>query len=206
MAYKYINEPGPTPVHPRIRAWDQWRQAPGITAVEVEVRREREGLVVGPARLFVSFLRKDTVEKLDETEWDLELDQWLVSVARAKGPHLASEKIRFSLWLRAHFLSALRRYGDGYFSAVLLDLVREDFAKVPEVAEVLGQIHKYAEVSSSAALQDCRLDIQGALGMVGAAIASLHDADHAWDILGGALARYLDERFSVTNRKLLGFE
>jgi hypothetical protein len=31
-----------------------------------------------------------------------------------------------------------------------------------------------------------------------------YEMQAAWDILAGAMARYVDERFSVTDRRLLG--
>lgn len=202
---RFTNSQGPSPLHPRIRAWAGWRDEPGFTHIEVEVRQERDGLVLRPARLFVMFMHGEVVARLDETDWDYELDEWLVTVARANGVSLESEKRRFSLWLRGSLRATLRRFGDGFFNWVLLDVARRESGGQGELGRVLAAIHRSGTVSSDGRAA-CQEAIEAALSEVGHAIAILHrDPDESGDVLAGALALYLDERFSVTNRSILGF-
>lgn len=139
---KYFDAPAPAPEHPRIRAWGSYRKNPEVDHVELEVRRNREGLTFLPTRMFVTFYRADgdIFRGPDEAEWELELDDWLIKEhVRAKDED--NEKLRFSLRLKAAMRPIAARFGDGYFNSVLVYLLREGpFANHPVLAETLGSI------------------------------------------------------------------
>ncbi|WP_437830255.1 hypothetical protein [Sorangium sp. So ce1153] len=204
---KYFSTSPATPEHPRIRAWRSYRKDPACHHVEVEVRREREGLVFLPASIFVFFCGADgSIVKDVEAPWEPALEEWLIDEQKAKAVSRDNEKLRFSLLLKPALRPALVRFGDGYFNAVLIALLREGpFRDHTEVAEMLHEIREYPPGVES--LADCQAHIDHALSEAAKRLLGLYqgDSETAEDILGGAVALYLDERFNVTNRKLLGF-
>lgn len=206
---KYFDNLGPRPEHPRIRAWKSYRRAPAVHHVGVEVRRERDGLSLLPARLFVSFYREDgEIERQDEAPWEPELEEWLIDTEKARAEGRDNEKLRFSLLLKPALKPILARYGDGFFNSVLVTGLRNGpFKGHPEVADMLASIHENRPEAGSASAWDCQNLIDHELSKAARRVLELYDQDRAAaeDILGGAIARYLDERFSVTNSRLLGF-
>jgi hypothetical protein len=203
---KYFDASTDPPVHPRIKAWKAYRNLPGVQRVEVEVRRDRDGLILLPARLFVSFLGKNAeLIRLDEAPWEVELEDWLVDHEKARAVNVENEKLRFSLLLKPAMRPILTRYGDGYFNAVLTVVLHEGpFSKHPEVVDVLHHIHEDQPAGGSK--EDCQALIEHVFTLFAKRLLALYDGSReiAVDILGGAIARYLDDRFSVTNSKILG--
>ncbi|MFT3769408.1 MAG: hypothetical protein QM820_28555 [Minicystis sp.] len=203
---KYFDPPAPRPEHPRIRAWKSYRSEPAVDHLEVEVRREREGLSLLPASLFVSFVSADGKILRDaEAPWEPELEAWLIDEQGARARTVENEKLRFSLLLKPALRPVLIRYGDGYFNAVLIAGLREGpYRAHPEVADMLRSIHEDRPSAESRA--DCQALIDHELTRAAQKLLRLYKGERATaeDILGGAIARYLDERFSVTNSRLLG--
>ncbi len=77
---KYFDAPPGRPEHPRVRAWRSYRKDPSVDHVGVEVLRERDGLTLRSARLFVSFYRQDgEILRQDEAPWEPELETWLMT-------------------------------------------------------------------------------------------------------------------------------
>lgn len=155
--------------------------------------------------MFVTFYRADgdIFRGPDEAEWELELDDWLVK-EHVRARDEANEKLRFSLRLKAAMRPIAARFGDGYFNSVLVHLLREGpFASHPALAETLGSIHEYEAGGGSR--RDCEELFDHELGVAAQALMSLYaDRAVAEDILAGAIAQYLDDRFHVTERRLLG--
>lgn len=202
MAYKYISSSQPKAVHPRVNYWESIYTS--STGLEVDVQQERVGFGLGTPRLVVIFScgQSGTV-CIEEFDWEFELDEWLVEHNGRGSPE--SEKIRFSLWLHRALQPAVRKYSDGYFSRALLDVAKGDFAENAEVMDITQDIHRVGTVSQSD-VAECTAMIESALSDVGIALRNLYgDTDSAFEILGNALAQYLDDRFSVSNRRLLGF-
>jgi hypothetical protein len=72
-----------------------------------------------------------------EHDWDEELNAGLIQLGIcAVDPD--NEALRFALGLRDALVSVERRFGIGYYNAVLLDLIKEsDLDRYPEIGEVL---------------------------------------------------------------------
>lgn len=204
---KYFDSPLPPPKHPRIRAWEAYRRRPEVDHLVVELRREREGLTFLPARLFVDFCQKDgSVVNQDAVRWEAELDEWLIDAQKARARDVANETLRFSLLLKARLRAASLRHGDGYFNSVLVSGLREGpFRAHAKAAEVLRLIRVSEPVGGGR--DECQEAIDAELSWAAQKLLKLYDGDRALaeDLLGGAIALYLDERFSVTSRKALGF-
>lgn len=189
--------------------WSSYREQPDVRDVAIEVRQERDGLMVEPATLFVTFKsRGGGLVHSDEVPWDAELEEWLIDVAKAHATSEENEKLRFALLLKPKLLRIVSKYGDGYFNAVFVRLVRSGpLSRHPQVAAALRSIHEAAPYGENSR-RECEEWIEQAIRGIASKIALLYPEQRAVaeDILGGAIAQYLDERYSITNRKLLGLE
>jgi len=121
-----------------------------------------------------------------------------------------NETERFGLMLKGLLERPGIRFGNAIFNTVLLGMLRDGgFGARKEVREKLERIthrphpHKNGLPSEPCAemirgrLQKCGTDLTQKLG---------YNREDAETVLAGAIAYYLDERFSITNRKLLGFK
>ena len=78
------------------------------------------------------------------------------------------------------------------------------FAEQPAVREELVAIHSYAP-SAGQTTEDCIARIKVVLAVNARTLESLGYArDRAVEILASAIAHYLDERFNIHTRALLG--
>lgn len=203
---KYLNTQMQRPDHPRIRAWKSYSSDPAVQGMNVEVRRERDALTYLPPRLFLFFYDLEgKVIKMDEAPWEIELEEWLIDERKIKAIDTDNEKLRFSLLLKPALRPILIQFGDGYFNAVLVKMLREGkLHSHPEVADMLNGI--YRSHPQAASYEDCQKRIEYEFAVLWKKLKTLYDDDkHADDILGGAIARYLDERFSITSSRELGF-
>lgn len=172
--------------------------------IEVELYRPDAG---GSSRTELVILRweEDTEQKPDNVEWDDVVNSGLIEIG-IRAVNLRQEGERFALCVRAALRPIERRYGDGYLSAVLVDLLDEsDLCKDGEIAEV----RKFVQVNRperSRSYENCRDAIANEIG--GRAV-ELRDKlkytpDEVKAVMKTALAIYLDERFSVSNRRAYG--
>ncbi len=194
--------------HPRIRAWRTWRREPGLKRIRTEVARDRSGLAVGPAKLFVEFLGEGDLHlHFDEVLWEAELDRWLITEAKACATDTENEKLRFSLFLKLGLANPLRVYGDGYLSILLLETAEREFGSSPDVQRILRSVSR-SRAADGPSRESCEFMISSALTDVAALIQHLYGLpgqENAGDaILAGALAQYLDDRYHVTDREILG--
>jgi hypothetical protein len=196
--------------NPKLRFWKQRMGRADIGDVRCEVVRPRDVLGFKPAKLYVHFFDNDGSEmQCDEADWDDELNAGLVALA-VKAITEENEAQRFSLSLRAAFRPAERRYGDGFFNAVLVQWVRESsLATALPVQEILSHVHTnrpYREGGDS--YENCRDLIQSAVR--GRALELTQNLQYpreaAQEILARAVAQYVDERFSVSVGKAFGWK
>ena len=98
------------------------------------------------------------------------------------------------------------RYGDGFYNAVLVAVVEEFFAQDSRVKEKLALLGRDHPHKQGASYLDCVEMIEAALASCARQLADDlgYGRSTAEKILAGAVDIYLDERFSLTNRKLLG--
>ncbi len=201
------NEKPEAVIHPKLRFWKSMKDR-GVTLV-CELVRERDGLSFGPARLYVHFLdaqRKD-LQSPDEVEWDAGLNDALLEIG-VRAASDENEINRFGLTLRDRFEDPEGRFGEGYFNAVLLEYIRQSpFGSESAVIEKLADITANQPSRCGSSYAECRDAIETVLVHCGNDLMNLYDKDErrCSQILTGALAKYLDERFSITNRKLLGW-
>ena len=100
-----------------------------------------------------------------------------------------------------------REFGDGYFNSVLIDFLEDsDLNKHPEIAKVLEHSFAHRPNREGNGYNTCREMITDAIsGRARELTGPLnYSREEATRILVAALARYLDERFSVSRRRRLG--
>jgi len=136
--------------------------------------------------------------------WDQRLERWLLD-HNIKAVDAENEAERFGFGLEAQFEPIERRCGSGYFNSVLVGYLHESgFAEQPTVREKLGAIHTYRP-SATAAAMDYTSQIKTVLGANARTLESLgYPRDTVIEILANAIAYYLDERFNIHTRALLG--
>ncbi len=192
--------------HPKLNFWKSYLDRDGISS-KIEIHRERDGLIFKPTIMFMHFYEGGEEISCDKEPWDSDLNHWCVKEGvRAKDPD--NEALRFSLALRAAFKKPGNRFGDGVFNGVLLRTIDDGpFMQHESVSDVMKGIHRGKPNFNSQALTDCSEMIE--ILIQDQALELLeklrYDKDQAIDILAGALGEYLDQRFSVTGRRLLGF-
>lgn len=136
--------------------------------------------------------------------WDSRLDRWLLD-HKIRAADVTNEAERFGFGLRGQFEPIERRCGSGYFNAVLVSYLRcSGFADQPTVRKKLAAIHSYAP-SAGQTTDDCVARIKAVLAANARTLEALGYArDIAVEILANAIAYYLDERFNIHTRALLG--
>jgi hypothetical protein len=192
-----------SPSHPRLRDWKRLLERQGVTA-EVEVFWPT-ALGGTQPELYLRFLNNDDSLVPDVVSWDDSLNVWLVE----RGIRAADEEQeaeRFALMLRGGFQAASREFGDGYFNSVLRHVILDsDLRDHAEISEMLRHVHANP-VEANKSLDACRRMIEGEV------VARAHeltdklryDEETAKSILVNALARYLDKRFSIRERRRMG--
>jgi hypothetical protein len=188
--------------HPRLRRWRKLRQEGA--RLRLEVARVRRGLDVGRAVLYVTIVANGQ-ESLEHEEWSDELNRGLIKLGVQTISH-ENESLRFGLAFAGAFEPAEDLVGDGFFNSVLIDELQHG-PLAERLADVLAQVHTLQPSRDSRSYAECKDMIVGAIR--GRARELTHDLAYpeqeANVILSSALAIYLDERFSITDRRLLGF-
>jgi len=203
---KFFEDPRQEDTHPKIKSWRKLLDE-GNSA-QCEFYRKLDGLTYGIAKLYVSFRNADGVEfRHDEVEWEPELNEALLRLGvRAVTPE--NEAKRLGLMLKTWFGRPEQRYGDGYFNCVLREyLGSSELARRKPVTEVLDQWREDRVREDSPSYADCIESIEGVIVRAAHALSpSLgYDREIAKDVLASGIAQYLDERLSLTQRRMLGF-
>jgi hypothetical protein len=194
--------------HPLLRFLSELGARPDFQEAKVEVIRPRAPLGQRPAKLYLHFYAKSggEMDRPQPEEWDDDLNTALIQL-RIKAVSVENEKVRFSLGLRAALQGAEARFGDGYYNAVLVHhILNSPFNDHPAVAEVLAHVYRNGVDPSFRTYSECRDMIDNAIRGRAKELTKYlgYGIPEAEDILAKAVAQYLDERFSVTNRKVLG--
>lgn len=192
--------------HPKVRYWRSMRERHPENDYRLEILRPKQGLMFGPARLYMHVFDQGGQEAQapDEMMWDGDLDEAFIEHGfRAITPE--NESIRFALAIRRSLSKPERRYGEGFFNAVLVGWARKSpFA--PRLQPILAEIHEGNIPEEGSAFSDCWDQIQAAIECRADDLTERlrWERSDAIRILVGALGGYLDERFNVSNRLALG--
>jgi hypothetical protein len=194
--------------HPRLRNWKVRLEQPGTSAT-LEVSREETEFGQARPEMHIQFTENGKLLPLESVPWDDDLNSGLIRLrVRSVSPEKEAE--RFALGLRAALRKAEREFGDGYFNAVLLDLIKDsDLTSQQPIAELMKYAHANAPHREGGAYDRytiCRELIAEAIGGRAKEIRDVlgYPPEVAKYVLIHALAIYLDERFSVSSRRALG--
>jgi hypothetical protein len=194
--------------HPLIRLLDMHQGKPEFGAAKVKVIRPRSALGFDPAELSLLFFNKqDQMYDRRTEDWDADLNDALVH-RKIRAIDGSNEIQRFGLGLGAALQHPESRYGDGFFSAVLMLVVDQSpFAEMRPVRELRPYISTNKPNERGRSADDCSVMIQAVLQDRWLELRRELDYDNtdAERILAGALADYLDERFGITDGRKLGW-
>ncbi len=186
---------------PRLRDWaDRIRRGANAT---LELYRPRATIGLAPTKIYVHLEQNGAQQPLDEADWDEHLNEGLISL-KVRAVDSEQEAQRFALGLRDALRPVEKELGNGYFNAVLLDVIVDSkLDQYPEITEVLEFTYHDRTARGGQAYSRCREAISMAISARARELTERlrYSADEAKNILVAALAGYLDERFSVTPRR-----
>jgi len=194
--------------HPRLRNWKARLERPGTHAT-LEVFRPGSEFGQSQPEMNLQFTEDGELRPLETVSWDDDLNSGLIRL-RVRAVSQDREAERFVLGLRAAMRKAEREFGDGYFNSVLLEFIREsDLTRDPPIAEVLKYAHANPPFRSGKRLDSYNLCREMIADAISGRARELTDClkysqDEAKEILVAALARYLDKRFAVSDRRRFG--
>jgi hypothetical protein len=193
--------------HPKLRHWRHLMAQHRTVTPRVQLYRPRDLLGFKAAKIyFYLYDAQNNPILSDQDDWDPDLNEGLVK-AGVRAVAAENEADRFSLALAAALSKAEGLYGDGYYNSVLVEMVKEiDFSDAPAMLEVLSYVSALQPNRTSRSYDECKAMIAGAArGRLAELRQDLkYSEEEATQIFSSALAKYLDERFSVTNRRKLG--
>jgi hypothetical protein len=204
---QFFDGPPSKLVRPEIRRLEAQFRIARAESYTCEFHRVRDGLAYGPATLLVFFEKARTEVAPEHFPWDLEIDEWLVDHG-ARASNQVNESERFGFSLRERIAPIEDRYGSGYLSSVLVQyLHRSEIAvHATRVKKILARVHEHTP-SEGPSAEDCRAQIRQVLTKCAQDLGKSlkYERRAALEIFDGAIAYFLDERFNVTTRELLGF-
>lgn len=203
---RYVRAVTPPPDPPIVMTWKAWIAAhPEFSRLEVELLPYEEGILEGRVAIHVRFLDAQGKPLHSQAiEWEAEIERYLIDETRAPSQTRESEILRFRLLLNDAFRPIWRKVDGGYFDAVLVGVLRAgDYRDHPAVREMLA--HARPGTPSPRWLQETTDFIEAALAYVGGRLSLVRaDPMEADDIFAHAIAAWLDERFSVSERRAMG--
>ena len=200
---KILDASGETVLPPLVRSCKRRKEAGD--RVEVELYRPDTAGGLSRTELVIRRWEQEEEQEPRQVEWDDGVNAGLVDLG-IKAINLQQEGERFALAIRAALRKAERRYGDGYLSAVLVDLLDEsDLCHGGEIADMRKYVHTNSP-ERSRSYHECRDLVANEIG--GRAV-ELRDKlkykpEEIKTVMTKALAIYLDERFSVSSRRNFG--
>jgi hypothetical protein len=202
---EFFSKPADPLSHPRLRNW-RARLAHAGTSATLEVFRPESEFGQSQTEMNLQFSENERPLPLETVPWDDDLNAGLIQL-QVPAVSQVQESERFALGLRAAMRKAEREFGDGYFNAVLIDLLQDsDLTEHHAIAEVLKHAYANRPNQEGGSYKICREMIADAISGRANELTNLlkYPTDQAKEILVNALARYLDERFTVSKRRRLG--
>ncbi|MGO8747516.1 MAG: hypothetical protein ACLQNE_16205 [Thermoguttaceae bacterium] len=148
--------------HPRVRNWKTRLAEPGTSAT-MEVSRSETEVGQFQPDMNLQFTKDGHPLPLETVPWDDELNGKLIRLA-VRAVSAEQEAERFALGLRVAMRKTEREFGDGYFNAVLVDLITDsDLTRYPDIAEVLKHSTALSANRESKRYNPCREMIADAI-------------------------------------------
>lgn len=201
---RYFDELTEKDSHPKLRYWLQ--QLESGKKAKFELCRPNDILGFKPAKIYMHFYENEKEVDCDEDDWEDSLNNALIKHG-IRAISKKNEIMRFSLTFRDALRPAQERFGEGYFNAVLLEIINnKSFVEHKSISKKMEHIAVSNPCKDSPSYEDCREMIEYAIKVCAQNLTKYLDypRDEAEEILLESLAQYLDERFSVTSRYMLG--
>jgi hypothetical protein len=206
----YFKRPTPAwKTHPQVRYWQRILEDQTVSVIHMELYRPKEGLVFRPADIYVHVMRADgQVDPPQKLDWEDVVNEGLLNLG-VKAVDEDNEAQRFALWLQSMFIPVEGHFGETFFSPVLREAIAEGpFGSGSHVSKMLKRI-ALTNTSREAAWEQCREMIDNVLAGRWEELTSAdklgYSEEAASRILESALALFLDERFNISNRDMLGW-
>jgi len=194
---------GERPKHPKLRIWQQ--HIDGSPHAHIVFFRKADGLRKSDPTLSLEcFDETGRILWQDDTPWDTELNAFLIKL-HVKCQDKENEAERFGYTAHKYFDPIEAKYGDGYFNIAIYDLLkRRKVGSAPRTAAMLGKIYRGNAIIQDSS--DCFESIEYVLKIL---VSGIHDdlsysVEDSSEILDQSIALYLDDRFSVGLRGILG--
>ena len=196
----YFND---QPQHPTVAHWEALRER--ATDSKLTFRRLTDEFSRGGAEFVADFHFSDSNPTQEVRAWEFSLDRGLLDVG-FRAADVENEGARLGYGLAARMEPIEVRFGDGFFNSVLVHTLEPSLRSWPDGAGLLKEIRQPRPYDAGPALGDCQQRIKDVIRELAADITALgYPHDEATDILGRALLCYLDDRFSVSRRRGLGW-
>lgn len=189
---------------PRLRVWRDKLAQPGAKA-QVEVFGPPRGLGASSPEITLRMSENGPPPVEETVFWDDELNAGLIQLG-VRAADAAQEAIRFSYVLRKALQLAARVAGDGYLNHALRYFLEDsDLRNYPEIADVLKDMRP-AHLPPDDTIATIREMIADAISGRAHELRDQlgYPEGEAKAVLVKAIARYLDDRFSITYRRRMG--
>ena len=196
---KFFPSGVPATAHPKLRSWGPLIKDKSVKT-ECEVFRKFDGFSYSPAKLYIHWTRVPSGETTtDQDEWDEALNAYLVENG-VKAVSAENEAVRFGLMLRRLFNPLEVRYGEGYFNAVIVQVVNANFGNMEPITSLLKKIGEHRPHIGKS-YQDAVTQIEDAIIQCAVSLKSAlnYERPEAEKILVDAISTYLVERFSLNS-------
>ncbi len=196
------------PPHPRMRDWKRLLAQPG-TKANLELYSPEMLLGIVQTEMNLHFTGNGEPHPVETMAWDDDVNTGLIQLG-VRSINSDQEAERFALGLRGAFQKAQSEFGDGYLNSMLVEFISDsDLTQYEEIAEILEHSFALSPKREGKAEQRYNLCRQMIADAISGRAHELKDKlgyseEEAKAILVQALARYLDERFSVSSRRRLG--
>jgi len=153
----------------------------------------------------ISILRTGDCSPIATFPWDAEVNEELISLG-VRSKHSDSESIRFAIRLRDELRATETRYGNGFFNRTLVDLVTESYLDKHQEIKAALEKHRGITLERTSEYHECRDSIAYVIGKRSRELTGPLGYEEATmrNILSKAIARFLDNRFSLSQRKQMG--
>jgi hypothetical protein len=199
--------PGNT-THPMLLWLDEWLGEHPTERPRVQFERPFDGFVFGQAWLTLVFPKLPGRERHVPVRepWDKSYDDGLLA-RHIQAVDRKQESARFALGMIKDFEPIELRVGKDYFSTLFVHCLRiSPLGSMREVKSALAKVTAYRPLLESQRSADSLRETERVLAARGQVLTLelKYPRAEAEEILGAALAAYLDERFHIRLRRHLG--
>lgn len=203
---KYLDKSQPWETDPLAKHW--LAIVDEANSYQLSFEQKLDGLTWKAPRIFLTYVSKSGEPRQLKAKYDEVLNDGLIEFG-CKCETLSDEQLRFGLMLTDAWRRASIKYGDGFFNAVLLRMLRTGpFGRLRLTRETLTKVGKENDpYRSGESYGECLAMLEGSLARLGGLLIEKlkYRRDDALQVLDGAIALFLERRYHLRERELLGW-